>query len=530
MKWCLWKHENQPKAGVASSTPRRRGRKGGQGSEREVNGPAEPPHGCATACAVAGARRRAKGWLGAPLPLLAWLFCTTTASGHATTRAHLPTLTQVKQIRTLSFDEAVLAYPIRIRGVVTYYYAPESQLFVQDGTAGIWIDPDAAQIPLHCGQFVQVEGTTGAEGFTPEIEHPRFQNLGEAPMPRPLRPSSDELASAEEDSQWIEMEGTVRSVDTRDGALMLNLTVGAFECGVVVRKYLPVPSDIIESRVRVRGVFSGLYDRSFARFIGFQVLTPSWSEVQVLQKPAAGLWSAPARPVRTFLRLTPEGAFTHRVNVRGVVTFQDLGHFLCLRDHDGALLVDTAQLTPLQVGDVIEATGYPALGDYTVVMRDAIFRKVSEGVAPEPVTVDLRRQPGGIHDADLVRLKARLLNFTTRAGDQVLELQGRGMTFRAKLRPGIGSLPMERLRAGSLLQLTGVMRVEADKNHQPNGFEILLRSPADLGSAKPTSLVDGGAGAGRSRRPGGNGAPGPWLDRRPEAAGPPTDRNPAFEI
>jgi PAS domain S-box-containing protein len=412
--------------------------------------------------------------------LLVGLLSVVAAQGQKPTIASLPTLTRVEQIRRMSIEEARRGYPVRLRAVVTYYNWDEDDLFIQDSTAGIWVNPSETKLALHSGELVEVEGFSGVGDFAPEIDHAHFRSLGEAPMPNPRRPTSDELASGRLDSQWIELEGIVRSVAEREGGLVLNVSSGAFECSVFVLKYPSVPTDLVDSQVRLRGVFSGLYDPSSVRFIGFQVLTPSWSDVKLLERPTQAPWSAPVRPIRLFLRLTPEGAFTHRVHVQGVVTLQQLGQFLCIRDREGALLVDTTQPTPLKVGDLIDAIGYPAIGDYTVIMRDAIFRRVAGGPAPEPVAASSEELRAGNHNADLVRLSARLLNRTPRPGEQVLELQAGQVTFRAVLNTGTKRSPLGSLRVGSLLQLTGVMIVEADENHEAKGFELLLRSPADV--------------------------------------------------
>jgi len=393
---------------------------------------------------------------------------------------NLPTLTHAEQIREMPIEEAARRYPVRVRGVVTYYNWVMSDLFVQDSTAGIWVNIGQTKPALHAGEFVQVEGITAAGGLAPDIEQPRFRSLGEAPMPNPWRPTSDALASGGLDSQWVELQGVVRSVAERQGGLVLNLSAGAFECIVFVLKYPSLPTDIVDSQVRIRGVFAGLYDPSSDRFIGFQVLTPSWAGVEVLERPNEALWSAPVRSMPLLLRLTPEDAFTHRVHVRGVVTLQQLGRSLCIRDRGGALLVNTTQQTPLKVGDLIDATGYPAIGNYTLVMRDAIFRRVGASPAPQAVTVSPEELRAGKHNADLVRLSARLLNCTTRPGEQMLELQAGRMTFRAVLNAGANSSLLGSLRSGSLLRLTGVSMVEADENHQARGFEILLRFPADV--------------------------------------------------
>jgi PAS domain S-box-containing protein len=94
--------------------------------------------------------------------------------------------------------------------------------------------------------------------------------------------------------------------------------------------------------------------------------------------------------------------------------------------------------------------------------------------------VNPEKEGAGIYDANLVRLSARLLNSTTRPGEELLRLQAGSVALRAVLETGTNSLPLGALRAGSLLQLTGVMTVQVDKSHEPMGYEILLRSPADV--------------------------------------------------
>src|ERR1022692_4950504 len=52
----------------------------------------------------------------------------------------LPVLTQVSQIRQLTRQQAARGYPVRIRAVVTYSDPAHGDLFVQDSTAGIWVN------------------------------------------------------------------------------------------------------------------------------------------------------------------------------------------------------------------------------------------------------------------------------------------------------------------------------------------------------------------------------------------------------
>ncbi len=327
---------------------------------------------------------------------------------------------------------------------------------------------------------MEVEGESGVGDFAPEIDGAKFRSLGEAPLPNPVRPTSDELVSGRLDSQWIEVQGVVRSAAERDGGLVLNLSSGAFECNVFVLSHPSFPPEIIDARVRIRGVFAGLYDSTSTRFIGFQILTPNWSNVQIVERPPQGLFSLPLRPIPLFLRLTPEGAFTHRVHVRGAVLMQELGRSVSIRDHGLALWVRTTQPLPLKVGDLIDAVGFPVIGDYMPVMRDAVIQRVGSGPVPEPIAESPEKLQAGVDNADLVRLSARLLNRTTRPGEEILELQAGGVTFRAELSIETKKSPLGSLRNGSLLQLTGVSLAEVDDKREPKGFRILLRSADDI--------------------------------------------------
>ena len=226
MKGCLRKLQNQPEVDHLGLPLPGRIEVHRQLSGREIEKPTDPlprhpafwssAHGCP----------RSTGWLRPLMVLLAWLLSVVAAQGQESTKANLPTLTHVEQIREMTIEEAGRGYPVRIRGVVTYYNWDAGDLFIQDSTAGIWVNPGQTKLALHHGEFVQVEGFSGVGDLAPVIDHAHLRSLGEAPMPNPRRPTSDELASGRQDSQWIELQGVVRSVAEREGGLVLNISSG----------------------------------------------------------------------------------------------------------------------------------------------------------------------------------------------------------------------------------------------------------------------------------------------------------------
>src|SRR5579859_5586288 len=91
------------------------------------------------------------------------------AAAAAQPTEHLPLLTRVEQIRALTAQQASLSYPVRIRGVVTMD-APAPDFFVQDSTAGIYVEGSNVPNPrVVFGQLVEIEGTTGPGKFAPII-------------------------------------------------------------------------------------------------------------------------------------------------------------------------------------------------------------------------------------------------------------------------------------------------------------------------------------------------------------------------
>jgi PAS domain S-box-containing protein len=406
----------------------------------------------------------------------------------------LSTLTHIEQIRGLTLEQARQGYPVRIRAVVTYCHFADGDLFIQDSTAGVWVDPKTFNVHLRFGQLVEVEGTAGVGDFSPEIDQARVRILGEAPLPAPRRVSGDELASGRQDSQWVEVEAVVRSAAERGTDLTLNASAGAYQFKVFVPDYGTSPTDLVDSVVRIRGVFAGTYTPG-GLFTGFQILVPSRSGIQIVRRPSSGLFSLPVRPIHLFLRFTPEGAFTHRVRVQGVVTYQG-SELLYIRDQGGALLIHLStpvvrapqnvasrlgeSMAAVKVGDLVDVIGFPDRGEYTPVMRDAVFRKIGVSSVPQPVRMSVQQALQGDHDADLVRVSAYLLDRTDRAGQEVLELQEGDITFRAEMEKPIGTQPLGSSGPGSLLELTGIRQIEVDENRVPRAFSLLLRSPEDI--------------------------------------------------
>ena len=304
--------------------------------------------------------------------------------------AGLPLLTTVKQVRQMSEQEAQRHYPVHFRAAVTY--ADDQNLFVQDGTAGIWVDiPFGAARPQY-GQLLELEGTTQQEDFAPDIGHVTWRVLGAASMPEPLHPTYDRMMSTAEDAKWVEIEGTVRSVDEvkiwKGLFVRMSLAIPGGRIMVEAPVSTAAPAGLVDSTIRVRGV-CGTLANSDGQVIGVMIEVPDASHLEVVKAAPPDPFSIPARPIVKVLRFTFSGNSDHRVRVRGTVTANLPGTGLFISDASGNIYLETGHSQAIHPGDRIDVVGFTAVTDSGPVLQNTVFRLISNGSAPVPRKVSV---------------------------------------------------------------------------------------------------------------------------------------------
>src|SRR5579864_3701006 len=171
----------------------------------------------------------------------------------ASPQTHLPVLTRVAQVRSLSPEQARQGHPVRLRVIVTYF--DSSNMFVQDPSGAIWVEwPRDAPKPQR-GELIDLEGTSTQADFAPDIVKPVWHVIDRAPMPAPRRVSIEQLASTRMDGQWVEVEGMVRSAQVlaSDGRLRFIVEVPGGHVAVYVPEHTGIPARLVDSRVRLHG-------------------------------------------------------------------------------------------------------------------------------------------------------------------------------------------------------------------------------------------------------------------------------------
>jgi PAS domain S-box-containing protein len=396
----------------------------------------------------------------------------------------LPVLTRIDQIRKLTPEEAEKNYPVRLRAVVTYYGGRAWEFFVQDPTGGIYLNDEQklTDFGVQAGQWVEVEGVTGPGGFAPEVIRPKVRVLGWAPFPKARRVTLESLAQGHEDSQWVEIEGVVRSAAPTDAEGRLELSIatpsGRFRA-FLLGTTLPAAVRLVGARVVLSGACGGIFNQK-RQLLGVNLFVPSLDQIEVKEASSGSPFSVPLRSVRSLLQFAAQGAGDSRVRVRGVVALQRGAHSLFILDDQDGIRIVTAQQPPVQPGDLVEVVGFPAAGAYSPVLEDSVVRKLGSGKPPQAVPVTARQAVEGDFDAHLVRIEGRLIDTKPEDQDGTLILQQGDLIFHAHLEGREATGKLAGLTKNCLLQLTGICSVQVDENRVPRSFRILLRSPNDL--------------------------------------------------
>ncbi len=376
--------------------------------------------------------------------------------------------------------------------MVTYFNVPKQRpapgtlselgtdMFIQDATGGNWVALQGNEPPLRAGQLIELQGVTTQTDFAPDIAKPHWKVLGSAAMPVPVHAEYGRLASTQEDSLWVEIEGIVRSAEVRTGYLRLEIEMyGGSVLGYVPDFNSPLPPHLVDSKVRIRGVCGALFNaRNQIR--GINLLIPALDEVKVIQPGAADPFSIPAQSVGSVLRFTLGGATGHRVKLHGIVTLQRPGRYLFLNGQDGSIRVDSVQPSLLHPGDEIEAVGFPAIGEYGPLLQEGIFRILKHTSSPAARKATGEQLLEGASDGELVQVEAQLLDRTLTPGEQILIAKSGRVMIESQLNDPRAVSRLMAIEPGSRLRITGVCTAATGSTSESGAVRLLLRSPEDI--------------------------------------------------
>jgi signal transduction histidine kinase/CheY-like chemotaxis protein len=383
----------------------------------------------------------------------------------------------------MSSEDAKRAYPVKMRGVVTF--RKPGEFTIQDQGQGSFVFPADGGPGPDVGQEVEVEGVTAPGFFLPIVANAWFETLGKGRLPSDAHVSADEAIRGVTVGHWVALEGTVHPVTVSPGSAGFNLIsdIGLVRVTIYNLPENSHPEQLADAKVRIHGVFASVANQ-FRQLSGYRLLLNSMSQIQVLEPSLSDPFSAPPQPIGNLLRYSRESASNRRVRVEGVVTMRRK-RYLYIEDRTGGLEVQTDDAVS-KLGDLVDAVGYAVPGDYSPVLEDAIVRVKGPGTPSAPPLITAEQALGGKFNNRLIWIDARLVSSVSGATQQTLILQSDHLTFNAQLEHGEQGEPISDLRQDSVVRLTGISSIQAETSDNiaagrvPVAFRILLRSPQDI--------------------------------------------------
>lgn len=425
----------------------------------------------------------------------------TIKSAHA-----VETLVDVRKIRSLSREEAANAIPVKLTGVVVY--KGWNDLILHDGNESIYLDfrfskelgvwtgnyPDLSKYAPGIG--IVVEGVTDPGGFSPMVLVSKIESIGPKPIPPPLRPTTENLLSSSNDSQWIEVDGIVRKLDNKEHNInTLTLMVGGHQCQVIILGKLGIPREqLVDAKVRIRGVLLNITNLR-SQTAGIKMHSNGRNDIDILTPPPSNPFLAPKIPIDRLISYQPKVDFGHRVASSGMVTFAIPGVFY-LMDNGACVRVESADAN-VSPGDLVEVTGFIDTSKGLASYSEALVKKTGTSTVPPPLepsifdilnpktrsAEEMVSVPGHPdYDGRVIRLKGVLRRVLPpgKDGNTTVIMESDSHLVYALLP---GNAPS--WKEGALIELTGVCELEMERiNEMPwfsiKGFHVWLSSPADL--------------------------------------------------
>ena len=390
---------------------------------------------------------------------------------------YLPLLQSVADVRGLTAEEADQGYPVRLRGVVTFYDSRSQSLFVRDATNGIFVWPSETNLSVRVSDIIEVGGFSGAGLYAPIIVSGRINTLAAGELPPPMTATYHQLFSGNYDCERVAIDGIVRSATAWNGGVYLKVAVnGNPFSAMIASPDMAAAARLVDAEVRFHGV-CGTEANDRRQIIGLKLFIPSFADIIVKEPATEDPFALPLRTAVSLFSFRPQEKSGHRVHVRGVVTMQRRPHTFFIRDATGAVFVQLLRSHPVEAGQIVEVAGFPTVTGSGAVLQDAIVRSIGRTNPPAPVAISAGQALSGNHEGDWVSIQARLLDVSMRGEQPVLVLESGRSIFEAAYVRSNTAASFKHLRPGDFLQVPGICVLRTDEGGVARSFQLIGVSP-----------------------------------------------------
>jgi diguanylate cyclase (GGDEF)-like protein len=414
-------------------------------------------------------------------------------------------LTTLKAVTALTNSQASQHQPVSFEATVTYYRPYAKNLFVQDGDSAVYVRPSVIQKIVQ-GDRIRVHGTM-RESFRPYIENAEITLISHGQLPKPFRPSLEQMIRAETDCRLVTVRAHIQSADLVPN---LQTPVSTTETTILLdggRASASIDSDdptrlkgLLDAEVEMTGVQSGLFDNKMQQ-TGILFHIQSLDQVKILKRAEVDPWSIPITPMdRAFSGYTGRD-LSDRQRVRGTITYYQPGVAAVLQDGSKSVWIETASWNPLNVGAVADAIGFPEVDNGFLRLTRAELR---ETMSQAPVIPSLfawhQLALGGNfghgHVFDLVSMEGTVVTEVRQATEDEYVLESDRHLLSAIIRHPASSsqIPLSsmlKIPPGTRIRVTGIcILTDANPFNGEVPFNILMRNVDDIVIVARPSLLN----------------------------------------
>jgi hypothetical protein len=248
--------------------------------------------------------------------------------------------------------------------------------------------------------------------------------------------------------------------------------------------------DLLDAEVELTGVQSGVFDNKMQQ-TGILFHVQSLNQVRILKRAAVDPWSIQVTPMDRVL----SGYLVHdesgRERVHGTITYYQPGVALVLEDGSKSIWITTDSWSPLHVGYVADAIGFPTVENgFLALTRGEVHETATQApVSPALFTwrqLALGGNVGHSRVFDLVSVEGQVVTEVRQATQDEYVLNSDGHLLSAIIRhPGTASTaplnPMREIPLGTHIRVTGIcMLTDANPFNGEVPFNILMRNVDDI--------------------------------------------------
>lgn len=406
-------------------------------------------------------------------------------------------VTTIAQVRALGIEEASRRPPFKLRGVITFVHPDSYKLFVQEEGQGIYVATGPAEelraLSLRTGQWVELEGRVTPGYFAPilagiqEKNRPQIHVLGETNLPAPASISSDVAAQAQLENRWVEATGVVDSVlrvtesPGNDRWLIgLDMGSGHLLCAIPVSSEgLLASSRWIDAEVRVRGVLSSKSNERH-QLVGMELLIPGAPWVEVRTPAKSYPYELPLTDPQTLMQFRPMGLPNHRVHLRGTVVLVQSAKEICIQSGQTGVWTSLVDKIAVEPGMLVDVVGFPTIGLGNPRLDKAVARVGPRQSLPDPMTLSNQAVLSVELDGCRVRVRGALEGLRNQVDGLALILTGELGRFDVMCLNNSTQRQVDKLKPGSVLEVTGVFQPLTDPEHLLTGFRVLTSDSGDI--------------------------------------------------